>query len=89
MTHNVYRNGRVHVMRRRCATCIFRSGNPMRLAPGRVEQMCTDADADESTIVCHSTLGTDENAACRGYFDRGSSMTLRLAAAAGVIEFVS
>lgn len=88
MTHNVYRNGRVHVMRSRCRTCIFRPDNPMRLQPGRVEQMIADADADESTIVCHSTLDTDENAACRGYFDRRSSVTLRLAAAAGVIEFV-
>lgn len=59
----------------------------MRLNDGRVEQMIAAADADESTIVCHSTLD-GPNAACRGYFDRRSSMTLRLAVAADAIRFV-
>ena len=67
--HNVYRDGRVHVMAERCATCIFRPGNLMRLDRGRVADMAATAVQRESVIVCHATLNSDANAACRGYWD--------------------
>lgn len=68
-----YRGGQVHVRADLCSTCIFRPGNLMRLAPGRVKQMADAARADESAITCHQTLdhypGTAQPAVCRGYWD--------------------
>lgn len=59
----------------------------MHLEPGRVESMCAEADKAEAAIICHSTLTTD-NAVCHGYFERRSSLALRLAELADVVEFV-
>lgn len=86
--HNVYRDGKVHVLNRKCSTCVFGPRRPVDQE--RVDGMVADADRNESTIVCHSTLYTDgvDNAACRGYFDLRSSVSLRMADALGVVEFV-
>lgn len=86
--HNVYRDGRVHVCAEMCSTCIFRPGNLMSLQPGRVREMVDQAVADESCIICHSTLDGD-NACCRGFFDRHGDrvMTLRLALVCDVIDY--
>lgn len=58
----------------------------MHLMPGRVAQMCAEADEANTAIICHSTLSGD-NAVCRGYFDRRSSVTLRVAVAVDAIEW--
>ncbi len=84
---NIYRDDKVHVQRAMCPTCIFRKDG-VELAPGRRDQMVADADAEQGTIICHETLDTDRNAACRGYYDQGQSVTLRLAASLGAIEWV-
>lgn len=89
MISDVFRDGRVHVKARGCSTCIFRAGNLMALQEGRVEQMCRDADEAHSAIVCHDTLDQTHQAICRGYFDRRSSMTVRLALALDLVEFVT
>jgi len=67
---DVYRDGKVHVMERKCATCIYRPGNLMSLEPGRRDGMQADAIRDEGVIPCHKTihLGGDESV-CRGFFD--------------------
>lgn len=70
----VYRDGKVHVLAERCASCIGRSVNDGRivgLRPGRVAGMVQDARAANSVIPCHSTLyGQAEGpAVCRWYFD--------------------
>lgn len=86
---DVYRDGRVHVAREMCSTCIFRPGNLMRLRAGRVRQMVDEAKRDESAIVCHQTLdGPSE--VCRGFFDRFARdvTTLRFAMALGIIDGV-
>ena len=69
MKRPVYRDGRVHVQSRLCDTCIFRPGNLMYLAPGRVEAMVAHCLKEDSVIPCHETLGGDE-AVCRGFFNR-------------------
>lgn len=85
--HNVFRDGKIHVCKERCATCIFRPGNIMDLAPGRVKQMVDDATKKDTAIICHSTLEAD-NAVCRGFFDQYETMPLRLARAMAVVEYV-
>ena len=57
----------------------------------RVAGMVDSATRDNSAIFCHSTLyGANDgnNAVCRGFFDRHATVTLRLASAMGVVEFV-
>ena len=91
MAHNVYRNGRVHVLAQECPTCVFRPGNLMGLRAGRLRGMVDEAIADNSTIVCHATLGRGvDNACCRGFYDRyaDESLALRAARILGVVEEV-
>lgn len=86
---NAYRDGKVHVTEAMCSTCVFRPGNLMRLEPGRLAGMVTDAKAADTAIICHSTLyrqGVD-SAVCRGFFDRHSTLPLRLAQVFGVLVF--
>lgn len=87
--HNVYRDGKVHVLSEECATCIFRPA--VRPVDGaRVAGMVRHTkDEPGATVVCHSTLyrDVDEHAICRGWFDRlgDRDPILRLAAAAGAL----
>jgi hypothetical protein len=92
--HEVYRDGRVHVLESKCASCIFRSVNDGRiqgLAPGRVGNMVLDARRAESVIPCHMTIYDDEvqPAICRGYFDNSADSVpaLRLAQLMGLITY--
>lgn len=86
---NTYVNGKIYVRATRCETCVFRPHNLMGLEDGRVEEMVREADAAESCIPCHHHLYAEQaiEPVCRGYFDRRSSMALRLAEAMGIIEF--
>jgi hypothetical protein len=60
-----------------------------KLEPGRLAGMVKTATADDSAIVCHSTLYRDDvdEAVCRGFFDRHPTVPLRLAVALDVIEW--
>lgn len=87
MSHNVFRDGRVHVCAEMCPTCIFRPGNRMALRSGRVRGMVDDAKRDDSTIVCHDTLDTGKHAACRGFFDRFPTAPLQIAERLGLITY--
>lgn len=84
-----FRDGRVHVLSGKCATCIFRPGNLMRLAPGRVKEMVDGCVEGGGVIPCHSTLGTDSPAVCRGFFDGYADriLALRLAGVMEMLEF--
>ncbi len=86
---NAYRDGRVHVLADRCKTCVFRPGNLMHLAPGRVAEMVKEAKANDSAIICHSTLYRPDvgNAVCRGYFDRHPTAPLQVADRLGLITW--
>lgn len=85
---DVFRNGKVHVQKHQCSTCIFRPGNLMRLEEGRVEQMVHDAIRDDGCIPCHKHLDGPGQAVCRGFFDNhhGDSKALLLARQMGIIE---
>lgn len=90
MNAGPFRDGRVHVLREKCATCVFRPGNLMRLEPGRLQGMVREAVADDSAITCHSTLYREDvdQAVCRGFADGYATLPLRLAAALDVLEEV-
>lgn len=88
--HNVYRDGKVHVLSRECATCIFKPKT--RPVDGqRVAGMVRDTkDEPGATVICHSTLyrgEPEEHAICRGWFDRlgDRDPILRVAADLGVM----
>lgn len=92
-TLDAYRGGKVHVLSRKCSTCIFRPGDLMRLGPERkaeVEQANLDLD---SALVCHQTLpygghGAEHQAVCRGFFDvhKADTLSLRMAVMLDKIE---
>jgi len=84
-----YRDGYVHVLSERCATCIFRPGNLMELRPGRLADLVQQNRARDAAVPCHSTLD-DEQALCRGYVDAYTqhSATLQLAHRLNVIRYV-
>jgi hypothetical protein len=77
----------VYVRSAKCETCIFTRNR--FVSADRVKGMVRDADAEGSCIPCHKHLyqGEQIEPVCRGYFDRASSVTLRLAVALDMIEF--
>jgi len=86
---NTFVDGKVHVRKRKCDTCIFGPNRLMGIDQARVDQMTRDADRAESCIPCHHHLHVDAEVepVCRGYWDRKSSASLRLAAALDMVEW--
>lgn len=89
MTTSTYDEERnvVYVRSSKCETCIFTRNRPVSV--DRVKGMVRGADEAGSCIPCHKHLYVGEaiHPVCRGYFNRRSSMTLRLAEALDMIEF--
>lgn len=88
---DVYREDRVHVLEEKCDTCIFRPGNLMHLAPGRVKSMVDACQSDDGgNIPCHKTLELPHQAICRGFWDAYSQEdnTLRMATRLGIVAYV-
>lgn len=86
--HNVYRDGKIYVLSEKCATCIFRP-HERPVSGARVAELVSETkDKEGATVVCHHTLGTKENAICRGWWDRFSQYDpiLGLAEAMNAIE---
>jgi hypothetical protein len=77
---------KTRLCREMCTTCIFRSGNPMHLEPGRLKSLIDEALAQERFIICHATLphATSDPevkpAVCRGFYDRYSTTALQVIA---------
>jgi hypothetical protein len=84
---NVFRDGKIHVCKSMCSTCIFRPGNLMHLLPGTVETMVAESVKDEASIPCHKTLDGD-NAVCHGFFTKHPTLPIRLAKSMNLIEYV-
>lgn len=87
-----YRNGRIHVHANKCDTCVFRKGNPMKLAPGRLAEIIDENLKADTALICHKTTyeqKPDENV-CKGFFDAyGDEITaLQIAERMGLIELV-
>ena len=88
-SRGIFRGGMVHIMSRRCDTCIFRPGNLMQLERGRVAAMVAEAKRKDSCIPCHETTHGQAKgkAVCRGFFELYATMPLRLALVMGKIVF--
>ena len=89
--HDIYRDGRIHVLTEQCSTCIF---NPhTRPVPGaRVAEMVLGTkDTDLATVPCHHTLYgmAEHNAICRGWWDRFATRDnlLRYAMRIGIVVY--
>lgn len=85
-------DARLNILAEKCATCIFRPGNPMHLGPGRVRDMVAACVRNQTHIICHDTLqdGVD-GAICRGFYDAhgGVSQLVRVAERMRAIRFVA
>jgi hypothetical protein len=74
---------RSRLLSEQCTTCIFRKGNRMRLAPGRLADLVDQCETEGSFVVCHATLpevapnGTSP-AICRGFYDRFATQALQV-----------
>lgn len=88
----VYSGGRVHVMAKKCSTCIFHPGNQMNLVPGRVKAMVEESIAAGAGITCHKTIlgQAGQEATCRGFYDSYADKVpaFRMARGMGLIEEV-
>ncbi|WP_212825247.1 hypothetical protein [Polymorphospora rubra] len=74
---------KTRLLSRQCDTCIFRPGNLMHLADGRLHDLVAKARDGESFIICHDTLPYHRHsdvkpAICRGFADRYSTRGLQL-----------
>jgi len=85
MKTNIYRNGKVHVMREMCETCIFRTDSCIERST--VARMIKKATKHDSTIICHETLGLKDKSACYGFFKLHATSSLQIADRLGVIQF--
>jgi hypothetical protein len=87
----IFRDGKVHVIGKECDQCAF---SPNRIIPGsRVAGIVRDTkDESGASFVCHKTTikGGDEDAVCRGWYDRfaDTDPIFAMARALGAIEFV-
>lgn len=83
-----FRDGKIHICKEMCATCIFRPGNLMHLSEGRLASMIKDATEAESCIPCHSTLYENgPEAVCFGFFKQHPTLPLQLALTLNLIEW--
>lgn len=88
----VWRDGRLHVCREMCSTCVFRPGNLMSLDPGALRSIIEGNLANGAALTCHQTLpyapGGGKGLICRGFFDRYKTKVaaLGLGEALDVIE---
>ncbi len=85
-----WRDGALWVLDGKCKTCIFRPGNLMKLAPGRVESMVEACVRENTIIPCHKTLDGPRSV-CRGLYDvhYGKIAVLQVADRLGLIKFDS
>jgi len=89
MANRIYVNGKIHIRRSMCPTCIFRPGNLMHLNDGRVEQMVADSLAVDGAIPCHHHLGEDVEPVCRGFYDKHSTPPLQIAERLGFVKWTT
>ena len=86
MRARIFVDGKVHVRRSKCDTCIFRPGNLMHLEEGRVENMVEDC-GDDGAIPCHKHLDEGVTPVCHGFWSQHRNQVLQLAERLGVVEF--
>lgn len=91
---NTFIDGKVHVRKTQCKTCIYRpagKGRILGIEDERREQMERDAAAAESVISCHSHLyeGEPIEPVCRGYWNAQADHVglLRLAQAMQIVSY--
>ncbi|WP_395107256.1 DUF4314 domain-containing protein [Actinomadura sp. SCN-SB] len=67
--------GKVRVLARQCATCIFRSSDPMHLGPERIREVIEENLKAGALLTCHATLPYGQYphfgpAVCAGFWAR-------------------
>lgn len=90
MTHNTFRDGKVHVMAEKCGQCAF---TPQRIIrPSKVAEIVAETrDVPGAHFICHNrTIAGDGDAICRGWYDACADLDpiLSLAKAMRLIEQV-
>lgn len=65
---------RPQLLAERCSSCVFRPGNLMKLAPGRLSDLIQHNLDAGAALICHQTLSYGDHpevgeAVCRGFYD--------------------
>lgn len=81
---NAFRNGKIHVCARMCATCIYRPDGLHTIGETDIVKRAAVAD---TAVICHSTLDTAAHAVCRGFYEHDATVTLHVAKAIGAIAW--
>lgn len=63
-----FRDGKLWVLTDKCATCVFRPGNPMHLRDGVVDDMVRHSVLTNTVFACHETLDGPRSV-CKGLVD--------------------
>lgn len=65
---------RPRVFSEKCKTCVFRPGNPMQLAPGRLHELVERNLDAGAALICHTTTYGQRpelgEVVCAGWFER-------------------
>jgi len=83
--NRIFVEGRVHVRRRMCSTCIFGPRSPVD--DERVAEMIEQC-GDEGAVPCHHHLGDEVEPVCAGFVEHAGNLPLRLAHALDVVTLV-
>jgi hypothetical protein len=74
---------KTRLMARKCYSCIFHSGDVMRLGPGRLAEIVNQAIDTGGFIVCHNSLPYGPHpdvapAICRGFHDAYDTQAMQV-----------
>lgn len=71
MSKPVYHSNKVHVVDKKCSTCVFHPGNLMKLQPGRLKEIVDHNLGEGVGLTCHKTTfdQQEQEATCAGYYE--------------------
>ena len=88
---DIFRDGEVHVLADLCGSCIFKPHHRPVEGQRVAELIRGTRDEDGATVPCHQTLygQTEQNAICRGWWDRfhDRDPILRMAVGRGIVTY--
>lgn len=87
----VYRDGRIHVLKRQCSTCIFWPDSRAAVDAERRDGMLAECQKRDTVVPCHEWMDTKTPVVCRGLYNQRNEFpgiaVLQLAERLGVIVF--
>jgi hypothetical protein len=83
----VYRDGKIHVLKRQCATCIFWPDERAAVETERAAGMLAECIQTDTIVPCHEWMDTKTPVVCRGLFNQRKVAVLQIAERLGAVVF--